>query len=59
MNVDFVAREVVGVSIFLNISVRVDVRLDHPRPTDRSQHGCTVGVHKTHPCAAKFLLADV
>ena len=32
--------------------VRVLVRLSHPRPPDRNQHGCTVGVLPgTHPCA--------
>ena len=32
--------------------MRVLVRLSHPRPPDRDQHGCTVGVPAgTHPCA--------
>ena len=31
----------------------------HPRPSDRDQHGCTVGVLAgTHPCAAESRVAQ-
>ena len=33
--------------------VRVLVRLSHPRPPDRSQHGCTVGVDRDPPVCSR------